>query len=54
MLFIESDIQQAITINQLTKKPVFCVANGVMYASQNITPQIKFQYEELSNETSNY
>lgn len=31
VLFVESDEKQAIEINRITKKPVYCVANGVFY-----------------------
>jgi uncharacterized HAD superfamily protein len=41
-LFVESDLKQAIEINKLTKKPVFCTENFQMiYESQSITYNIK-------------
>jgi len=41
-LFVESDLKQAIKINKLTKKPVFCTENFKMiYNSQSLTYNIK-------------
>ncbi|MEH6680486.1 MAG: phosphoribosyltransferase family protein [Sediminicola sp.] len=41
-LFVESDLKQAIEINKLTKKPVFCTENFQMiYDSQSIAYNIK-------------
>ncbi|REG89759.1 phosphoribosyltransferase family protein [Winogradskyella sediminis] len=41
-LFIESDLRQAIEINKLTKKPVFCTENFKMiYDSESLTYNIK-------------
>ena len=41
-LFIESNLNQAITINQLSKKPVFCTENFKMiYKSQSLIFNIK-------------
>ncbi len=41
-LFVESDLNQAIAINKLTKKPVFCTENFKMiYESESIVYNIK-------------
>lgn len=41
-LFVESDLQQAIEINRITKKPVFCTQNFAMiYESQSIVYNLK-------------
>ena len=41
-LFVESDLKQAIEINKLTKKPVFCTENFKMiYDSQSLAYNIK-------------
>ena len=41
-LFVESDLKQAIEINKLTKKPVFCTENFKMiYESESLTYNIK-------------
>ena len=41
-LFVESDLRQAIEINKITKKPVFCTENFKMiYNSESLTYNIK-------------
>ena len=41
-LFVESDLNQAIEINRLVKKPVFCTENFKMiYESESFTYNIK-------------
>ena len=41
-LFVESDIHQAMEINRITKKPVFCTANFEMvYSSQSLVYNLK-------------
>lgn len=41
-LFVESDLKQALEINRLTKKPVFCTENFKMiYESQSLAYNIK-------------
>ena len=41
-LFVESDLQQAIDINTMTKKPVFCTANFQMiYESESLVYNLK-------------
>lgn len=41
-LFIESDLRQAIEINRITKKPVFCTANFKMiYGSESLIYNVK-------------
>ena len=44
-LFVESEMAQAIEINQLTQKPVFCTANFKMiYESQSLVYNLKSGY----------